>query len=628
MALLAALAGTALLLTAGFPPGAPDRLPVLVVSVALALAAAISPARGIALFAFLFPCAGLLALLAGGHDPVTWPGVMLGGLVSGWCFRFLYDFESPPQRSPSDRILRALLAVWTLSTVLASARAVTLWAAVRRLFGRAVNSEGLPDSIALRETLFAFAALAGGAVLYFLLRRSGEAARRSALGAALAGVAVSAAAAVLQRAGVLPPEARPYWKLTARVGGGAVDPNSLGLLCALLLGVALARALLPRPGRGRTVAIASLVLLGSGLVLSGSRSAVLMAGLEVVLLLGARVFPFRVRLAAVGGAVLIAAVVIAASWPAGRGSAGVRIAQTFDPALPLEFRVSARPVLWRAAIRLFLRNPVVGAGMGAFTWRFPDLLAEENRSLGIRDNPGSGYVQALAETGGIGFAVTLAAALSLAAQGWRRARDAAADPSEAAAGLAVIAFLAALVVGSHWLAPDAALLFFLLAASSAPPEAAAHTRATVDPRGRLWAATALLYAVASAIAIFETAVPEETFRYAPGIGFHDREVGPGGPFRWTRRRFALWIRPGERVRLGLANFGPLGQPVGIDARSGGVSVFRRTLSPGDATAVVLSGGRVGAPVVFVLDKSFVPHRLSGSADRRDLGLLSTSSRER
>ncbi len=618
------------------------------VSVGLALVAALSPSRGIALFVFLFPCAGLLALLAGGRDPLAWPGVMLGGLATGWFFRFLYDFESAPQPSRSDRVLRTLLAVWAMATVLAFARAVTLWALMRRLFGRAVNGEGLSDAIALRETLFSFAALGGGVVLYFLLRRSGEAARRSVLGAALAGVAVSAAAAVLQWAGVLSPEARPYWRLTGRLGGGSVDPNSLGLLCALLFVVALARALASgAPGRvrvrGRATALAALLLLGAGIGLSGSRSAVLMAGFEVVLLLGARIFPARLRLAALGAAVLVAAVAFAASRSAGHGSAGFRITETFDPSLPLEYRASARPVLWRAAIHLFLRNPIVGAGMGAFDWRLPDLLAEEGRVLGVRDNPGSGYVQALAETGAIGFAVTLAAAISLAIQGWRRARDEAADPSDAAGGIAVVAFLAVLVVGSHWLAPDVALLFFLLAASSAGPSmresvvAAPGVREGVSldgttprrPNRRLWIVAALCaaYAAGAGIAILETADPEETFRYASAIGFHDREMGPGGPFRWTRRRFALWIQPGETVRLGLANFGPVGRPVAIEARSGGTGVFRRTLLPGEATAVRLSGGRVAAPVVFVLDRSFVPQRLGVSADRRELGLLSTSSRE-
>ena len=599
---------------------------MLAFSVALAAFGAISPARGIVLFSFLFPCAGLLARTCGGADPVMWPGVLLAGLAAGWCFRFLYDFESKPEPSRADRPLRALLAIWTLATLVAAARAVTLWAAVRRLSGRAVNGDGLPDAVALRESLFSFAALAGGVAFYFLLRRAGEEARRGALSASLAGTGISAAVAILQRAGAMPDEAKAYWKLTGRLGGGAVDPNSLGLLCALLLLVAFAGAL--RAAGGRRIAAAALgVLLAAGLFLSGSRSGFLLVTASVVLLPFAKALPPRARVAAVAALLLLAAAAAALALRAGGGSAGARLAESFDPALPFEYRASARPLLWRAAGRLFLRHPVEGAGMGAFTWRFPDLLREEGRALGTRDNPGSGYIQALAETGILGFLVTIAAAISLASQAWRRARRPAEDPRAPAAGISVIAFLAILVSGSHWLAPDVALLFFLLAAVSAPdpPGPVRDERPAAGFRARLWTAAVLVYGAAALVAIAATGSPEETFRFSPRIGFHDREVGAGGPFRWTRRRFALWLRPRETVRLGLANFGPAGRPVQIEGRAAGRPVYRSTLAPGQATALLLRGAGRPTPVTFDLDRAFVPRRLGVSGDRRTLGLLSTST---
>jgi hypothetical protein len=277
----------------------------------------------------------------------------------------------------------------------------------------------------------------------------------------------------------------------------------------------------------------------------------------------------------------------------------------------------------------------VGAGSGAFAWELPDLLADVHRSIGTRDNPGSGYVQALAETGAVGFAMTIGAALALAAQAWRRARASDADASDAAAGIAVLAFLAVLAVGSHWLAPDVALLFFLLAAASAGGEAApesvsrgaewARGRGTGIGMGTLRTAAVAVYAAGVAAAILATARPEETFRHASWIGFHDREIGPGGPFRWTRSRFGFWLAPGERIRLGLANFGPLGQPVSLEGRSGPAVLYRKTLAPGAALALDLVGNGAPAAVVFRLDKSFVPRRLGVSPDSRRLGLLSTIS---
>ncbi len=618
---VAAVVGGAALLTTGFPPGSPDRLPVLAASLALALLAAASPGRGVAFFAFVFPCAGLLARACGGADPVAWPGVLFAGLAAGWTFRFIYDFESAPDPSRADRVLRALLAVWALATLVAAARAVTLWAALRGLRGRAVNGDGLSDAAALRESLFAFAALAGGALFYFILRCSGEAVRRRALAAVLWGGGISALAAILQSAGALPGEVRPYWKLTARLSGGAVDPNSLGLICAMLLPVALVAA--ARRGPGRAAAAGAFLLLSAALFLSGSRSGFLILLATLAILLVARAVPARARLATLAslGAVVAAGALLAIRG--GPGTLGSRLLESFDPSVPVEYRVSARPLLWRAATRLFLRHPFEGAGMGAFSWQLPDLLREEGRVLPQRDNPGSGYIQALAETGALGFLATIAAAGTLAAQAWRRARARADDAVPAAAGVAVIAFLAALATGSHWLAPDACLLFFLLAAAGGLP---ATGRPNLGVR-RVLAAMVVLYAIAAAFAMVATRTAAEAFRFSDRLGFHELELGPGGPFRWARQRFALWLTPGQSVRLGLANFSPEGRPVTLEARSPAGPAYRRTLAPGEGVALRLSGGRRAGPVLFSLDRSFVPRRLGVGGDRRRLGLLSTSSED-
>jgi len=595
---------------------------VLLVSVALALFTAARPGRGVVLFSFLFPWAGLLARLCGGRDPFTWPGLLLCALAIGWTFRFIYDFESAPDPSRADPALRALLAVWTFGAVLACLRAWTLWALGRGLLGRAVNGEALAASIAVRESLFAYAALAGGAVFYFLLRRAGELVRRRARAAALWGTAVAAGAALLQFGGWLPAESRAYWKLTGRLGGGAVDPNSLGLLCALLLLVAAAGALVP--GKGRLLSGAFAALLLAGLILSGSRSGILLAGGAAVLLLFARAFAVSPRRRNLALAALL--LVLAAAGLVllrGNGTLGLRLRQTFDPDLPLEYRVSARPLLWRAAGRLFLRHPVEGAGVGAFAWTLPDLLREEARALPARDNPGSGYVQALAETGLLGGLVTFAAVLALALQAWRRARSSDGDLVSAAAAVAVLGFLAALAAGSHWLAPDVSLLFFLLAASSAPAAPTPEGRAS--RRLRLWAVA--LYGAAVVVSALATLDVEEAFRFAPRIGFYDREVGPGGAFRWTRRRFALRVRPGETVRLGLANFSADGKPISVVARTPGGELYRATFAAGQARAVLLRAGSSAQTFVFTLDRSFVPRRLGASDDRRRLGLLSTTSLE-
>jgi O-antigen ligase len=616
---LLSVIGSGLLFVIGFPPAAPDRLPVLALAVGLALAAAWSPWRAVQAFAFLFPCAGLLARLTGGTDPIAWPALLFGGLAAGWSFRFIYDFESASEPSRLDSPLRALLLVWTLATALAVARASTLWAVFRGLAGRAVNGDGLEDAVAIREGLFAFASLASGAFFFLILRRGSAAVREKALRMALLGVAASAAAACFERAGFFPHETRPFWQLTRRLSGGAVDPNSLGLLCALALAVLLARFVLGV--RNGSSGVATALLLAAGLLLSGSRAGLLLLLLAIVILPAVRGLGSPARRAAVAGVGVLVLVGAVFLLRASAGTLGARIAQTFDPNLPTEYRLSARPVLWGAAWRLFERHPVEGTGMGVFSWIAPDLLREEGHRLPMRDNPGSAFVQALAETGLVGLLLTMFFAWRLAGSALSQTRGA--DPALAGAGLSALAFLGSLAVGSHWMAPDVALLFFLAAALIAGPgpgQGAAETR--------LWKAArlplVLLYAAACVVAALGTARPAETFRWSSRVGFHAGEIGPGGPFRWTRRRFALWLEPGQARWLTLAHYSPIPQPVDVAARSAGSEVYRRSLRAGESVTLALRGpSDHPRAVVFEVSRAFVPKRLGLSQDRRELALLTT-----
>ena len=612
---LLALSSSWVLLMTGFPPGAPDRLPVLAIALVLAIVTARRPDAGLTAFAVLFPCTGLLVRLFGGTDPSTWPSLLFGGLATGWTFRFIYDFESLPNPSPIDRWLRALLAVWVCATGLAVARAATLWAALRGLSGRAVNSEGLLDAEAIRESVFAFSALAAGAAFYFLLRRCTAATRELAARGAIWGVTVSAAAAGLQKLHLLGPETRSFWKLTGRMAGGAIDPNSLGLLCGLVTVIALTRAF-RRESSGR-LGLVSVVLLVAGLLLSGSRSGFLLVLLSLFVLLIARGLPARLRLAGLGllGAILLVLAIL--SVRASPGTLESRLAETFDPKLSLAYRVSERPVLWRAAARLAERRPIEGEGMGSFSWRFPDLMREENRSFPMRDNPGSTYVQALAETGFVGFLLTLSFALALGAQAAARIRALESNPLAGGAGIGVVAFLLASVFGSHWYAADASLLFFLLASLAAGAPATSERSSLRAIRGLAVA----LYAAVALYGILATRRPEVTFRYSPRIGFHEQEAGPEGVFRWTKKSFALLVPGGRSERIRLTHLPPIAQSTELAVACEGQTLYRQTLWPGNSILLRLQG-RADRPVVFrfLLSRAFVPRRLRISADRRELGL--------
>jgi len=613
---LLAVAGGLALLFLGFPAGASDRLPVLIAALVLALVSAGRGDRGLAAFSFLFPCTGLLVRFFGGSDPIAWPVLLFAGLAAGWTFRFIYDFESAPEASSAAGPLGSLVVVWVLGAVLALVRARTLWAVGNGLAGRAVNVAGLADSVAIRESVFALSVVGAGAAFFFLLRWSSESSRRKAANAALYGVGVSAAAALLEAGGALPPESSPFWRMSGRLSGGAADPNSLGLLCGLALVYAVV-AFGRGPGRRGLVGLLLAVFV-AGLFLSGSRSALLLVLFAAGSLLFGRGIPARLRLAVAGG---VAAAILAAALflsRAGPGTLGGRMAQTFDSSTPVGQRVSARPLLWSCALRLFEGSPLSGVGVGAFSWRLPDVLAELNERLPARDNPGSAYVQALAETGLIGMLLTFWFAWRLGGEAARRVSHLDAYPVGAAAGAGVLAFLLALFLGSHWFAPDVSLLFFLFAALAAGPAAASESRLA----GALRRGAVGVYAAAALVAALATVRPEETFRYSPRIGFYELEQGPGGPFRWTRKRFALSLAPGEERRLTLAHFTPRSEAVVIEASADGHVVYERPLPAGQAVALRLSSPAARPRVVlFRLSSSFSPKRLGISADRRELGLV-------
>ena len=95
-----------------------------------------------------------------------------------------------------------------------------------------------------------------------------------------------------------------------------------------------------------------------------------------------------------------------------------------DPALPPTTASSRTDALGGRDSHV-PQAPAAGGGLGAFSWEMPTLLKESGRSLPMRDNPGNAYLQSLAETGVLGFVVTLLFCLALAREAWlpRAARD-------------------------------------------------------------------------------------------------------------------------------------------------------------------------------------------------------------
>jgi hypothetical protein len=268
-------------------------------------------------------------------------------------------------------------------------------------------------------------------------------------------------------------------------------------------------------------------------------------------------------------------------------------------------------------VRLFEHHPVEGAGLGAFSWQLPNLLAEQSLAVGIHDNPGNAYLQALAETGAVGLILTAVFAFVLAREGIAALKGIGAPSAAAGAGAAVLGFLAVLLAGSHWFAPDAAIFFFLLAAVTARGQLAEPPR-----RARARALLVAVYAVSAFASALGTRGAEAAFRYRREIGFHERESGAGGPFSWTERRFALRVEPGRVRRILLAHYTPEGRSVEFTVEADGGIVYSRRLEAGQAVPLRLSAGADGPRVFrFTVSRAFVPRRLGVSGDRRELGLI-------
>ena len=198
------------------------------------------------------------------------------------------------------------------------------------------------------------------------------------------------------------------------------------------------------------------------------------------------------------------------------------------------------------------------------------------RSLPLRDNPGNAYLQALAETGAIGFLLTLALAAVLAREAvaaLARWRDGAARGAGCGAG--VLGFLVALAWARTGSRPTSALALLLFAAVRRARTRGARNSAAWPrrgPPGRPSPSTRPPRSSPRSRRFRRS----EAFRYRRGIGFHGKEEGPGGPFYWTRRR----VRDpracrARRCAWRLAHYTPEGRSVELSAEADGRTVLSR-----------------------------------------------------
>jgi tetratricopeptide (TPR) repeat protein len=265
---------------------------------------------------------------------------------------------------------------------------------------------------------------------------------------------------------------RPDWimlgrkqaaQFIGRSSGPFGIPNSLGAFMALLIPPVGALALAPgRPAALRVSCGAALCLLAAGFVLAISRGAWI--ALPAAFALKRLLTPGRSagrRVAAAGGGVAAAAAVAAVfyvAFPAMRERVDQLVRNAGE---------RSRPVMWRAAWRIFEAHPLLGSGAGSYDESF-----EAYRPEGNLDQPNYAhcdYLNTLSDYGAVGFVLVFGAAGTVA---WRLAG---ARGLAGAAVTGLLAFALHLSVDFHLKIPALAMIVATVAAlvtgEAWPPDA-------------------------------------------------------------------------------------------------------------------------------------------------------------
>jgi len=379
---------------------------VVIVLIAFGIGSAFRPDIALGAIAIGVPLASWLGRWWNGF--VAWPEALVVAFCAGYCARSAFGRHQP---RPVDPLARPVIV--TAAIVVASL-AVQLWIDIWR-FGAAATGRDLSDLI--RASYFVLT-MSGDPVdaamrllesLVLLTAAASEVRRRPNLASQLVrwavwGAAIAAAvnvARLWQAASRLeaPMQAFVSHFMTLRLNVHYGDLNAAGSYFVLLffpaLGFALAR-------RTRVYWIAVL-LIASGIWISGSRTALAVAVLAMVLpaiALGARLSQDRRRWAVAGAAIALAIVAAAAAhFSPKRGNQQSSLAA-----------IQVRVEMIRTSLHMTASNPSFGVGIGRYYFRSGEFSSPELLHLfppAIHENAHNNFLQFLAELGVIGLGAVL-----------------------------------------------------------------------------------------------------------------------------------------------------------------------------------------------------------------------------
>lgn len=279
-----------------------------------------------------------------------------------------------------------------------------------------------------------------------------------------------------------------YWIRTPRFGGWIYGPyvnhNHYAGLMEMLLPIPLVFAFSRYAnGRERWIAASAAAFMGATIFLSGSRGGMIAFAVQVAVFLG---FLFREKAASRGAFLMAAFLVIALASIAWIGGSEVTARlSTISASKHSDLGNDIRFQINRDTLHMFRQRPILGWGLGTFETVYPQFRSFYTNLL--VDKAHNDYLQLLAETGVIGFAIMLWFLISTFRRALPKIRNWPSDINGAVTLSAIIGITGLLVhsfVDFNLEIPANALLFFTLCTVAALPPRLRTSRRDHKNRGR------------------------------------------------------------------------------------------------------------------------------------------------
>lgn len=264
-----------------------------------------------------------------------------------------------------------------------------------------------------------------------------------------------------------------YWIRTPRFGGWIYGPyvnhNHYAGLMEMLVPIPLVFAFSRYAhGRERWVAASAAAFMGATIFLSGSRGGMIAFAVQVAIFL---YFLFREKAANRGAFLMAAFLVISLACIAWIGGSEVTARlSTINTGKHSDLSNDIRFQINRDTLHMLRQRPILGWGLGTFETVYPQFRSFYTNLL--VDKAHNDYLQLLAETGVVGFAVMLWFLISVFRPARPKIRNWPSDINGAVTLSAVIGIAGILIhsfVDFNLEIPANALLFFSLCAIAALP---------------------------------------------------------------------------------------------------------------------------------------------------------------